>query len=441
MRGVAALCLALALPLLSPAARADTPSLVTQGLYVARAGDCAACHTAPGGKPFAGGLPIATPIGTIYSSNITPAPQTGIGSWTYDDFARLMRTGVAKDGSAVLPAMPYPSYARISEPDMKALYAYFMQGVQPVEAQVPRNTIPWPLSIRWPLRIWGWIFAPNPAAAEQATPASDTDAIARGAYLVEGLGHCGACHTARGLAMQERALTNASSLYLSGGGAVDGWIAPSLRGDNGAGLALWSEGDIVAFLKTGRNAHNATFGGMNDVIVNSTQYLTDADLHGIAAYLKSLPAKDENAAAYVYDDRESKALFNGDASARGAQIYVDRCAACHRTDGHGYERTFPALAGNPVLQTDNPTSAIHIVLSGGRLPATPTAPSTLVMAPYATVLTDQEVADVVTFIQTSWGNRGGSATADQVTSLRKTATPVANEGMTAISPQAQEATP
>ena len=432
---IAGFAIALSLPVIAHRADAQTTSsqadaaLIAQGQYLARAGDCAACHTAPGGKPFAGGLPIQTPFGKVFTSNITPDADTGIGKWSEQDFARLMRTGVLPSGGAVLPAMPYPSYARVSDADMKALYAYFKQGVQLVSQQNRPSTIPLLGIGRYPLRAWGWIFAPGAGVAQTSTASADiggadAPSVARGEYLVEGLGHCGACHTARGFAMQETALTSKSAGYLGGGGVIDGWIAPSLRGDNATGLGRWSEEDIVAFLKSGRNQHAAVFGGMSDVVVDSMQFMSDNDLHSIAQYLKSLPAQHADAAAYRYNDTQSKALFAGNASARGAQIYVDRCAACHRTDGQGYARTFPTLAGNPVLQTNDPTSAIHIVLSGGRLPATATAPSSLVMGPYAKVLNDQEIADVVTFIQTSWGNKGGTVTADQVKALRASATPV-----------------
>lgn len=434
MRNAAlAFSLALAAPIAHAADGADD-ALVQQGAYLAKAGDCAACHTAPGGQPFAGGLPIATPIGKIYSTNITPDRQHGIGDWSYDDFARLMRTGVAKDGSTVYPAMPFPSYSRISDADMKALYAYFMHGVQPQAAADRPSDIPWPLSMRWPLTVWRWVFAPAPAA--QPAVASNQPSIERGAYLVQGLGHCGACHTSRGLAMQERALSDADgTTFLAGGGPIDGWIAPSLRNEHGVGLAAWSDDDIVQFLRTGRNGHTATFGAMNDVIVHSMQYMSDDDLKSIAAYLKSLPPNDPDAKPYVYDEADAKALYSGDASKRGAQVYVDRCAACHRTNGKGWEGVFPALAGNPVLQTENPTSAIHIVLSGGRVPPAQTRPSSLVMGPYADVLTDQSIADVVTFIRTAWGNRGQPVTAKDVADMRKSAEPVAVEGYTTISPQ------
>ncbi|PZP43792.1 MAG: alcohol dehydrogenase [Azospirillum brasilense] len=415
------------------------PSPAERGAYLARAGDCVACHTAPSGKPFAGGLPMSTPIGTIYSTNITPDRDTGIGGWSFEEFDRLMRRGIRPEGGTVYPAMPYPSYSRLTEADMRALYAYFTQSVEPVRQANRDSDIPWPLSMRWPLALWRTFFAPSPQPF-QPQPGQDPR-VARGAYLVEGLGHCGACHTPRALTMQEEALTNGKSVFLSGGGPVDGWIAPSLRNEHGGGLAAWSEAEIVAFLKTGRNAHTATFGAMNDVVVHSMQYLTDEDLGSIAAYLKSLAPHRPEAPPYRYDETTATALFNGDASARGAQIYVDRCAGCHRTDGKGYANAFPALAGNAVLQTDNGTSAIHIVLSGGRLPGTHTAPSAFTMAPYAGLLSDEQVADVVSFIQTGWGNRGKPVTAEDVRKMREQAEPVKAEGWTSIAPATQTSAP
>lgn len=400
---------------------------VTRGAYLARIGDCTACHTAKNGKPFAGGLAIGSPLGTIYSTNITPDKQTGIGNWSYDDFARLMRRGEVKSGYVVYPAMPYPSYARLTDTDLQDLYAYLMNGVQPVQQPNRPSTIPWPLSMRWPLKIWRAFFAPKP---EPFHPnAGMSEQIARGAYLVEGLGHCGACHTPRSFTLQERALTNDDgSVYLSGGGAIDGWIAPSLRSEHGGGLASWSSADIVQFLRTGRTDRTASFGAMNDVVVDSMEYLTDADLASIAAYLKSLGPHNENVTAYAYDPREAQALFHGHPDSDGARIYLDRCAACHRSNGTGYGKAFPALAGNPILQTPDPTSAIHIVLSGSAQPGTAQAPSSLTMAPYAHLLDDTEIARVVTFIQQSWGNRGGAATAEQVAQMRNKATPVAPVG-------------
>ncbi|KGE64276.1 MULTISPECIES: cytochrome c [Pseudomonas] len=390
--------------------------LIKQGEYLARAGDCVACHTAKGGKPFAGGLPMETPIGVIYSTNITP-DKTGLGDYSFEDFDKAVRHGVAKSGSTLYPAMPYPSYARVSDSDMQALYAYFMKGVEPVAQENKASDIPWPLSMRWPLAAWRWMFAPS-VEEPQAQVAADP-VISRGAYLVEGLGHCGACHTPRALTMQEKALSAADgNAFLSGSAPLEGWIAKSLRGDHKDGLGSWSEEQLVQFLKTGRSDRSAVFGGMSDVVVHSMQYMSENDLTAIARYLKSLPAVDPKDQPHQYDKQVAEALWKGDDSQRGASVYIDNCAACHRTDGHGYTRVFPALAGNPVLQTADATSLINIVLNGGTLPATHAAPSTFTMPAFAWRLSDQEVADVVSFIRGSWGNQGAPVKASDVKDLR-----------------------
>ncbi len=390
--------------------------LVKQGEYLARAGDCVACHTAKGGKPFAGGLPMETPIGVIYSTNITP-DKTGLGDYSFEDFDKAVRHGVAKSGSTLYPAMPYPSYARVSESDMQALYAYFMKGVEPVAQENKDSDIPWPLSMRWPLAAWRWMFAPE--VAQDQAPADADPVISRGAYLVEGLGHCGACHTPRSLTMQEKSLSATDgSAFLSGSAPLEGWIAKSLRGDHKDGLGSWSEEQLVQFLKTGRSDRSAVFGGMSDVVVHSMQYMSQDDLTAIARYLKSLPAVDPKDQPHQYDKQVAQALWKGDDSKPGASVYIDNCAACHRTDGHGYTRVFPALAGNPVLQTADATSLINIVLNGGTLPATHTAPSTFTMPAFAWRLSDQEVADVVSFIRGSWGNQGAPVKASDVADLR-----------------------
>ncbi|WDZ94107.1 cytochrome c [Herbaspirillum sp. WKF16] len=400
----------------------DADRELQRGAYLARAGDCVACHTAKGGAPFAGGLPIDSPIGTIYSTNITPDKTHGIGNWRYEDFARLMRTGVTKDGYTTYPAMPYPSYSRLSEEDIHALYAYFSQAVPAVPQANRDNAIPWPLSMRWPLGIWRKVFAPTPTP--YAAPAGADRQTVRGAYLVEGLGHCGSCHTPRSLTMQEKALSDDDSkLFLSGGQVIDGWTVPSLRNEHGGGLAGWSQADLVEFLRTGRNRHAASFGAMNDVIEHSMQYMSDADLNAMAKYLLGLPGRN-GAAPFKYDDASAREAYAGRPQGAGAALYLDRCAACHRANGTGYGKAFPPLAGNPVLQGKDGISAIHIILSGGAQPSTHAATAGLAMAPYANILDDQQVADVATYIQTAWGNRGGKVSASDVANIRKDARPI-----------------
>jgi len=411
------------------AAQTDpNPSLITQGAYIAAAGDCTACHTAPGGALYAGGLGIASPIGTIYAANITPDKSTGIGNWSYDDFARLMRTGVTKSGYTVYPAMPFTSYSRVSDQDLHALYAYIMLGVPAVNNQVKRPDIPWPLSIRWPMTVWRWMFAPAPGPF-QPEPGQDAQ-TARGAYLVQTLGHCGSCHTPREITLQEDALNDVNHpSFLAGGGHIDGWMPVDLRGDDTTGLGRWSVTDIATFLKTGATDKTAAFGGMADVVHDSTQYLTNADLTDIALYLKSLPASSN--AKYAYDNTETTALNSGDSSKPGAAIYLANCDVCHSASGEGYAKAFPALAGNPVVAGQDPTSLINIVLDGARRPQTTTAPSSLVMPTLAWKLNDQQIADVLTFIRSSWGNNAPSVSPNQVARLRKHYKPIPN---TALSP-------
>lgn len=417
-----------------PAATATpaTPDQIKQGQYLARLGDCAACHTAPGGQPFAGGLAIASPVGTIYSTNITPDPDTGIGHYTYGQFERAVRRGINASGHTLYPAMPYPSYAKVSDQDVQALYAYFMHGVQPVKQDNHAEGIAWPLSMRWPLTYWRWFFAPK-VAPVQAASAGDA-ALARGQYLVEGLGHCGACHTPRAFTLQEKALgPDDGSAYLSGGDN-DHWIAPSLRGELASGLGSVGEQELAELLKTGRSERSAVFGGMSDVVAHSTQYMSDEDLAAIAHFLKSLPAGRQEQ-ALAYDAATHTALASGNVSAPGAQLYVDNCATCHRTDGHGYGQVFPALAGNPVLNGDNAGSAIRLVLHGGTMPAGRDAPTQFSMPAFRERLTDQQIAEILSFARSSWGNRGGAVTAQDVAHYR-TLPPGGQPLMTGYDPRA-----
>jgi mono/diheme cytochrome c family protein len=391
--------------------------LVARGAYVAVLGDCAACHTAPHGQALAGGLAIGTPIGTVYTTNITPDKQTGIGNYSLGDFERAVRRGIRPDGSALYPAMPFPSYARVSDDDIQALYAYFMNGVPPVAQANRAPDIPWPLSMRWPLTYWRWMFAP---AVQSVAAASSGDGVRdRGAYLVEGLEHCGTCHTPRGLGLEEKALTDKGGPQYLAGAIVDNFVADDLRGDPLTGLGSWSEADIVQFLQTGRDARTAVFGGMIDVVTHSTQSLHDEDLRAIARYLKTLSGSDGER-NFVYQPAAASALASGDVSRRGALDYLNNCAACHLSSGEGYEQTFPALAGNPVVNAADPASLLHIVLTGGGEPATAKAPTHFTMPPFGGRMTDQEVADVLTLIRSSWGNSAPAVDAAQVARSRAT---------------------
>ncbi|WP_434606296.1 cytochrome c [Pseudomonas sp. D2-30] len=406
---------------LQAAPEAQQAALIEQGRYLADAGDCTACHTTQGGQPFAGGLPIASPIGTLYSSNITPDPTSGIGAYTLDDFDRAIRHGIAANGDSLYPAMPYPAYAKISDDDVRALYAYFMHGVTAVNAENRANDVAWPLSMRWPLAIWRKVFAPQPDAVAFKADGYKDAQVARGAYLVQGLGHCGSCHTPRALTLQEKALDESSPVYLSGGSVIDGWLAVNLRGNPADGLGSWSAEDIVATLRSARSTTHAVLGGaMGDVVVHSTQHLNDGDVQAVAAYLKTLPASGREVSSFKADPTTAKALAVGEEGSRGAELYLDNCSACHRTNGQGYERVFPKIAGNSSVLSEDPVSMIRLVLAGSKLPATATVPSELGMPGFAWRMSDEEVAQLLTFIRSSWGNQAPAVNAAQVKQLRDT---------------------
>ncbi len=422
--GVMILVLALALwPTATRSIATPTDSqaaaLVERGRYLAQAGDCVACHTAPGGKPFTGGLPLASPIGAMYSTNITPDRDTGIGRYTLDAFDRAVRHGIRPDGDSLYPAMPYPSYARMSDGDLRALYAFFMHGVAPAPAQPHPRGIAWPLSMRWPMALWRKAFAPRPDEAAHDPHRYADATIARGAYLVQGLGHCGSCHTPRAATMQEKALDESGAAYLAGGPVIDGWVAVNLRGNPADGLGAWSADDIVATLRSARNASHAVVGGaMNEAVVHSTQYLSDADLIAIAAYLKTLAPTANPPSSFKADPSTAKALLEGVGATRGAELYVDNCAGCHRSDGLGYAQVFPRIAGNSTVLAGDPSSVIRLILEGGRLPATRSAPSELAMPAFGERLSDDEVAQLASFVRQSWGNQAPPVRTAQVGAIR-----------------------
>jgi alcohol dehydrogenase (quinone), cytochrome c subunit len=393
-----------------------------RGEYLARAGDCVACHSVPGGKAFAGGLKMGSPLGAIYSTNITPDPETGIGGYSLEDFGRALRKGVAKDGHHLYPAMPYPSYAKLTDADVAALYGFFMKQVPAVhQANLP-NEIPSMLSFRWPLALWNLVFAEGGSYAANSGHDDDWN---RGAYLVKGLGHCGACHTPRGFAWQERALDDSNASYLSGA-LLDAWYAPNLRSDIRTGLGGWSKDDLIDFLKNGHNRAEAAFGSMIDVVNNSTPYLSDGDLNAIAVYLKSLPATSEQKSV-AYDDATTAALRSGHAPQPGATVFAGSCANCHGFDGKGFAPYMPALAGNPVVLDTDPSSLINLVLNGSNPLVVKGTPDSYRMPQFRLQYSDQEIADVVTFIRNGWGNSAPVVTAAEVAELRKTTDPTSDQ--------------
>lgn len=399
-------------------APANDAALVARGDYLAKAADCAGCHTAArGGVPFAGGLGLASPFGTIVSSNITPDKQYGIGAYSYDDFARTLRDGVARGGKHLYPAMPYPSYSKITDEDMHALYAYFIQGVLPAHTQPAVTKLPFPFNQRWALAFWNLAFAPSSIYV----PQDDRDAQwNRGAYLVQSLGHCGACHTPRGPAYEERAYTESSKSYLTGG-ANDHWFAPNLTADPGSGLGRVSAEDIASFLKGGHGGGLVTFGSMVQVVEDSTQYMSDDDRNAIARYLKSLPAQ-QRSGSYEPNSRGAlqgvEAMRTGAVQRPGAGIFLSFCAKCHQADGSGKPPKYPKLAGNPAVLAPDATSLMRLLVEGGSSPDTKGGPPREKMPAFASKLTSEEMARVLTFVRSTWGNSAAPVTTHQVISLR-----------------------
>ncbi|MFJ4142590.1 c-type cytochrome [Pseudomonas sp. NPDC089734] len=393
---------------------------VQRGEYVARLSDCVACHGTEHGAPFAGGLEMATPLGSIFATNITPDPKTGIGTYSLADFDRAVRHGVAPDGRRLYPAMPYPSYSKLSDDDVKALYAYFMNAVKPVAQENKPGDIPWPLNMRWPLALWNMVFT-EPGSYQ---PKAQADELwNRGAYIVQGPGHCGSCHTPRSLAFNEKSLTEASPTYLSGA-LLDGWYAPSLRRDPNTGLGRWDEADIVQFLKTGRNKHAVVYGSMTEAFNNSTQFMTDNDLKAVARYLQSLPGdpqRDGTPWQYAASPATHERM-----KVPGAQTYVAKCSSCHGMDGKGQGQWIPPLAGATSSLALHNESGINITLNGSMRVVANGVPDAYRMPPFRNQLSDQEIADVLSFIRTSWGNARAAVNAKDVGTLRERTDPASS---------------
>lgn len=399
---------------------ASTPgeaALIERGAYLARAGDCVACHTGPGGKPFAGGLAIESDLGRIVTTNITPDKQTGIGSYSEAQFAAALRQGKRADGANLYPAMPYPSYRLITDEDMHALYTFFMKGVEPVVNRPEETRLGFPFNQRWGLSLWNWAFVPsgtfqpNPQASEE---------INRGAYLVEGLGHCGTCHTPRAFTMQERGFI-ASDRHFLAGTELNGWHTPQLRagGEAARGVATWSVQDIADYLGKGRNRVAAVGGEMKPVVEHSMNYMTDADLHAIGAYLKSIP----NTMPPIQPKPDGQARTEAKLTAAvdlalGERLYLDNCGACHFVTGHGGATVFPRLDGASIVNAENPTGLIATILGGAATPSTDRAPSVLPMPGFAYRLSDEEVAALASFLRSGWSNTAPAVTAEQVARVR-----------------------
>ena len=398
---------------------------VSKGAYIAIAGNCVACHTVEGGAPYAGGLKMAVPmLGTIYTTNITPDPETGIGNYSFEEFDAAMRFGVAKDGHYLYPAMPYPSYAKMHEDDMRALYDYFMNDVAPVVQPNIANEIPAVLNWRWPIAVWNFLFLDDRPYIDKA---SQDAAWNRGAYLVQGLGHCGACHTPRGLFFQEAAYDETDGEFLSGA-ELDHWSASSLNGDINSGLGRWSLAETEQYLRIGKNTHSTAFGTMVEVINSSTQHLSDDDIHAMAVYLKSLPPwREEDAKPFSYDPTEADNLSQMDFNTPGAAIYYRECISCHMHDGSGQNTLQPSLAGNPAVLDPEPASLINITLNGSLRLIVDNQPETYNMPELRHLMSDQEVADVLTYIRSSWGNRAAPVSREQVAEIRAATDPLQHD--------------
>jgi len=394
------------------AAAAPAETLVQRGAYLARAGDCIACHSAPGKPAFAGGLAIDSGHGIIYSTNITPDKQHGIGSYTEQQFADAVRKGVKADGTHLYPAMPYTSYAKVTDADIKALYAYFQAGVKPSTYAPPATSMNFPFNMRWGMGVWNYLFASDKPFKEQPGWSAQ---VRNGAYLVEGLGHCSSCHTPRGFAMNEKASDSSEAKFLAGG-ELNGWPVPSLRN-----LPRWDETAIVDYLQTGRNKTAAVAGEMTAVVEHSTAHLNDTDLKSIAAYLKTLSPATPRVATVKAQGVEAtaKKLTAATNLTLGERLYLDNCAACHFVNGNGASRVFPVLDGATVANAESPAALIHIIMEGARTPSTDKAPSILVMPGFAKRLDDKEVAALASFVRQGWSNTAAPVAEKDVARVRE----------------------
>ena len=370
-----------------------------KGRYLALVGDCASCHTTPGGEAYAGGRAIETPFGDLVASNITPDRETGIGAWSDEEFDTAVRRGRRPDGSRLYPAMPFNAYTRMSREDVLALRAY-LNSLPPVKNPVVANMLPFPFSVRATMSVWdGLYFTEGEFQPDPRKPAEWN----RGAYLVTGPAHCPACHTPKSFLGGDK-----QSRYLQGS-PLQGWFAPNITDDSNLGLGRWSEEDVVAYLKTGHNRVSAATGPMAEVVELSTSQMTDADLKAIATYLKSEAAESAQTAALPASDPRMLA---------GQAIYRDQCSACHALDGRGTPELFPSIADSSVVRAEDPATLIRIVLRGTRSVATQWEPTAPGMPSYGGQLNDAQVAAVLTFIRNGWKSGASPVGPDVVARTR-----------------------
>jgi cytochrome c553 len=378
--------------------------VVVRGAYLAQAGHCAGCHTTLGANAYAGGRAIETPFGKVYASNLTPDKTHGLGDWSRDDFWQALHHGRSKDGRLLYPAFPYTNYTRVSREDSDALFAFF-QSLPPKALSTPAHELRWPFSSQWALRVWRALYF-KPGTYQAAVDKSAE--WNRGAYLVQGLGHCNACHAPR----------NALGASTGGGALAGGlipmqnWYAPALTSVHEAGVANWAIDDIVALLKTGQSTQASVSGPMAEVVRGSTQHLNLADLQAMAIYLKALqaaPAQAKQAAPNVPTNASNP---------RGAKIYEQHCAQCHGEQGQGVAGAYPALAGNRAVSLPTAVNLVQVVLQGGFAPATGGNPRPYGMPPYLLTLSDSDVATVLSHIRGSWGNNASAVTELEVNQIR-----------------------
>lgn len=388
------------------------------GRYLSIIGNCLSCHTADESKPFAGGKAIFTNMGVIYSTNITPDKETGIGNYSLDDFRAALYDGLRKDGKHLYPAMPYENYRKLNEEDIRALYAYFLNEVKAINQENLAIQMNFPFNQRWGLRLWKWT---NLEKVGFRPPKTENEKIIRGAYLVQGPAHCSACHSPRNATMGQKGIDDSHSAFLSGA-EMNGFAVPNLRGENSATYD-WSVEDIRLFLSTARNAHATATGAMGVVIGDALQHLTESDNLAMALYLKHLDGNSTDPANLDTGTTEKNAttieLSKADPKLDlGKRLYLDNCVGCHFVDGRGAPEIFPMLDGNSIVIADSPTSLINIILNGAELPSTEQRPARLRMPDFAWRLDDDEVAKLATFVRQGWTNKAGSVTASQVKSVR-----------------------
>src|SRR5579863_458050 len=391
-------------------------SLVKRGEYLARAGDCIACHTADKARPFAGGVPISTPFGTIYTPNITPDPNTGIGRWTDADFVRAMHEGIGKSGERLYPAFPYPEYTRVAERDVLAIRAY-LNTVEPIHYAPPRNELSFPFNLRWLMVVWNLFnfnegrFVPDPKQSPQWN---------RGAYLVEGLAHCEECHTPRNF-MQGLKSTDRFS-----GATVSGWHAFNITPDKTSGIGAWGDADLALYLSTGVAPGRANAAGpMAQVVEDSTQYLTDEDLRSIGIYLRSLPpvtggeTRERDQWGTPAHDDVTTLRGTKITTVNGAQLFIANCATYHNWSGQGVGASapggYPSLIHNSVAGAADASNLAMVILHGVERK---TKDADVLMPEFASQLSDDQVAAISNYVTKQFGNPGSTITVDQVAKLR-----------------------